>query len=419
MLDLSLVPTMNPASATARMEFVTELARRLHQYGAAAPRLEAAIDSVSARLDLNCNTLSTTTAIILSFSDRAHGENALAEVTQVIRMSPGDVNLRRLCEVDRIADQVTDGTLDLAAGARCLREIRQRRDTRSRTLTALSFGIASAAVAAILHAAWADLFVAGFIGVIIGSFALVCEGRPRLAASFEAISAMMATTIATMASAWWQPLGVKSVVLASLIVLLPGMSLTTAVRELSTQHLTSGAARMSGAIMTLLKLGFGAVAATHLCRAVGLIPMMSTPVPVPGWVEWVALAFGCFSFAVLFQSARRDYPLVMASAALGYAIAYYGSSASSPEFGVFLAGFTIGGLSNLYARFAKRPGALIREPGIILLVPGSIGFRTLSLMFERDVFLSLGMAYTLIAILVALVAGLLFGDLLIAPRRSL
>lgn len=410
---------MNQASATARMEFVTELARRLHQYGAAAPRLEAAIDSVSARLDLNCNSLSTPTAIILSFSDRVHGENALAEVTQVIRLSPGEVNLRRLCEVDRIADDVTDGVIDLATGARQLREIRQRRDSRNRGLTALSYGIASAAVAAILHAGWADLFVAGLIGVVIGALALVCEGRPRLAASFEAISAMIATVIATMASEWWHPLGVKSAVLASLIVLLPGMSLTTAVRELSTQHLASGAARMSGAIMTLLKLGFGTVAATHLCHAIGLDPMMATSAAVPDWVEWVALGFGCYAFAVLFQSANRDYPLVMASAALGYVIAYNASSASSPEFGVFLAGFAIGALSNLYARFAKRPGALIREPGIILLVPGSIGFRTLSLMFERDVFLSLDMAYTLIAILVALVAGLLFGDLLIAPRRSL
>ena len=127
---------MSSSDPKSRMEFVVELARRLHQYGAPAPRLEGAIDSVSARLDLNCNSLSTPTAIILSFSDRAHGENALAEVTQVIRMAPGDMNLRRLCEVDAIADQVTTGALDIVAGARRLREIRRRRGTRNRVLTA-------------------------------------------------------------------------------------------------------------------------------------------------------------------------------------------------------------------------------------------------------------------------------------------
>lgn len=407
------------ASFTVRVQFVVELAHRLHQYGASAPRLEAAINSVSTRLGLNCNSLSTPTAIILSFADAARGDNALAEATQVIRLSPGDVNLRRMCEVDEIADQVIDGRLDIEAGSRRLREIQQRRDTRNRAFTALSFGIASGAVAAILHAAWADVAVAGLIGVIIGMLALASEGRPRLAASFEAISALLATLIATAASVWWQPLGVKSVVLASLIVLLPGMSLTTAVRELSTQHLASGVARLAGAMMTLLKLAFGTVAATQLCRALHLVPVMAAAAPVPGWAEWVALAFGCFSFAVLFQSARRDYPLVMASAALGYLITYYCSSASSPQFGVFLAGLVIGACGNLYARVAHRPGALVREPGIVLLVPGSIGFRTLSFMFERDMSLGGDMAFTLIAILVALVAGLLFGDLLIAPRRSL
>ena len=405
--------------AAARMRFVVELARRLHQYGAAAPRLESAIDSVSARLGLHCDSLSTPTALILSFSAGAHAEDDLSEHTQVIRLSPGDVNLRRMCEVDEIADRVIAGTLDIEEGSRLLRAIHRRRNTRNRVYTAGSYGIAAAAVAAILHAVWADVAVAGVIGILIGAIALASEGRPRLAASFEAISALLATLFATAAGVWLVPLNVKTVVLAALIVLLPGLSLTTAVRELSTQHLASGVARLAGAMMSLLKLAFGTLAATEICKALHWVPLAVAASKVPGWAEWAALGFGCLSFAVLFQSARRDYPLVMASAALGYIVAYYGSSAFTPDFGVFLAGLTIGAASNLYARAARRPGALVREPGIILLVPGSVGFRTLSLMFERDVYLGLDVGFTLVAILVALVAGLLFGDLLVTPRRSL
>jgi uncharacterized membrane protein YjjB (DUF3815 family) len=73
----------------------------------------------------------------------------------------------------------------------------------------------------------------------------------------------------------------------------------------------------------------------------------------------------------------------------------------------------------VFARFAQRPGALVREPGIILLVPGSVGFRTLSFVFERDVLLGLDTAITLVTLLVSIVAGLLFGDLLVPPRRKL
>jgi uncharacterized membrane protein YjjB (DUF3815 family) len=140
---------------------------------------------------------------------------------------------------------------------------------------------------------------------------------------------------------------------------------------------------------------------------------------VPPWAEWLGLAAASYSFAVLFQAARRDYLLVMASAWLGYLATRYGSVWAGPEFGVFLGGLVVGSAANVYARWKQRPGALVRVPGIILLVPGSVGFRSLFFAFERDVYLSLDTAFSLLAILIALVAGLLFGNLLVPPRRSI
>ena len=86
---------------------------------------------------------------------------------------------------------------------------------------------------------------------------------------------------------------------------------------------------------------------------------------------------------------------------------------------MFLGGVVAGSAGNIYARWKQRPGALVRVPGIILLVPGSVGFRSLFFAFERDVYLSLDTAFSLLAILIALVAGLLFGNLLVPPRRSI
>ena len=120
-----------------RIGFVVDLAARLHEYGTAAPRLEDVINLVSARLGLACNVLSTPTSIVMSFSDPAQ-EDGLAEVTQVVRLPPGEVNLKRLCQVDEIADQVIDGRLDLAAGRRRLREF--GRSTRSDALPILDGG---------------------------------------------------------------------------------------------------------------------------------------------------------------------------------------------------------------------------------------------------------------------------------------
>jgi len=402
-----------------RIGFVVDLAKRLHEYGTAAPRLEDVINLVSARLGLACNVLSTPTSIVMSFSDPSQ-EDDVAEVTQVVRLPPGSVDLKRLCQVDEIADQVIDGRLDLAAGRRRLRAFGfSMRSRAHRAWLVTSYAISAGSIAAILHTGWAGVATAALIGAMIGVVYLLSLGRPNIAAASDAICALLATLIATLVAVYVTPLALRSVVIASLIVLMPGLTLTTAVRELSSQHLISGTARMMGAMATLLKLAFGTVAATQLCALLNIVPPSGAELAVPRWTEWLAVFSAAFAFAVLFRSPRRYVPVVVASVVLGYVCTQLGGAYVAPAFGVFLGSLVIGAASNLFARIAQRPGALVREPGIILLVPGSVGFRTLSFVFERDVLLGLDTAITLVTLLVSIVAGLLFGDLLVPPRRKL
>ncbi len=75
---------------------------------------------------------------------------------------------------------------------------------------------------------------------------------------------------------------------------------------------------------------------------------------------------------------------------------------------------------NLYARWKNRPGALIRLPGIILLVPGSVSFRGLiSLMQQQDITAGQAALMAVLNILMALIAGLMFGNLLVPARGNL
>ena len=114
---------MTSVPFTTRVEFIVELARRLHEYGTAAPRLEAAVSLVGQRLSLSCDVLSTPTSIIMSFSQQGSSESGVAEMTQVLRLPPGEVNLKSLCLVDEIADKVINGDLDLGEGRRRLRAV--------------------------------------------------------------------------------------------------------------------------------------------------------------------------------------------------------------------------------------------------------------------------------------------------------
>jgi uncharacterized membrane protein YjjP (DUF1212 family) len=409
------------ATYEAQTGFVAELASRLHAYGTTAQRLEGAVTGVARRLGLACEVWSNPTGLIMNFADPVRGQQN--GITRVIRLEPGEQNLGRLAATDAIAEDVLAGRLDPAAGHAALLALDRPPSQRANLLAALSFGLSGAAVAGLLGSGVADVVTSGAIGLVIGVLYVLAANRPRLTEALEAIAALVATLLAAAVATFVEPLSLKTVIVASLIVLMPGLMLTNAVSELSSQQLVSGTARFAGAMMILLKLTFGTVAAMQVVRLLGWTPMEAAPVPPTLAVEVAALVVAAYAFAVLFRAARRDYPLVMASVLFGYALTRLGGELglAAPGFagGAFLAGMGVAAASNLYGRVANRPGALVRVPGIILLVPGSVGFRSLGFVMERDVFLGLDTAFALVSALIALVAGLLFGNLLLPPRRNI
>ena len=403
-------------SFASRVAFITELARRLHENGTSAQRLEAAIEAVARRLGLGCQAWANPTGLILSFAD---DDPDSGDVVKIVRLAPGETDLGRLAAADAIAERVLAGELGVVEGRAALRALHQPLGTPMRWLTALAFGLAAACVAGLLRAGPADVVTAAALGLLVGALNDLSRGAPRFAEAFEALAALLVTLVAGAVGAFVWPISRQTVVVSALIVLLPGLMLTNAVSELTAQHWVSGSARVAGAATVLLKLAFGTLLGDQLIGALGWEPLGSGILRVSAAQEWLALAAAGIAFAVLFRAELRDWPLVMASAWVGYLTTRYGGLAFGNEMGVFVAGFTISALSNIYARWRNRPGALIRVPGIILLVPGSVGFRTLSFMFERDYTLGMDTAVTLLVVLVALVAGLLFGNLLAPPRGNL
>src|SRR5690606_36484737 len=112
----------------------------------------------------------------------------------------------------------------------------------------LSFGLASASVTGLLRSGWVDMLTAAVIGWITGVLYVMGSRCPRLAESLDAIAAMNAMMLAAAVAPWIAPLSLKTVVVAAQIVLLPGLMLTNAVADLTSQHLVSGTARIAGAL---------------------------------------------------------------------------------------------------------------------------------------------------------------------------
>lgn len=403
----------------ARIAFVVELAEHLHAYGTTAQRLEGALMAVAQRLGLDCEPWINPTGMVLSFSDpkRPPGDS---DTTRVIRMPPGDTNLYKLCEADRIAEEVMSGRLGLAEGHASLRALDRRAGWRGNAMQVLGFGLASASVAGLLRLPWLDIATAGLIGLLIGLLQLLERDRPRMKEAGDAVAAMVAGSIAIAVASFVGPLNLNTVVIASLIVLMPGMALTNAVNELTSQHLVSGTARFAGAVSTMLKLTVGTMIALTAAQLLDIDPQVRAWRPQPAWVEWGALAAAAFAFAVLFRADRRDYPVVMLAAASGYLVSRFVGISLGNQVGIFVAALVLTAAGNAYARWVQRPGAVVRVPGIILMVPGSTSVRSLiNSIQQQDLAAGQDAALTVLNILLALIAGVLFGNLLLPARRNL
>lgn len=103
-----------------------------------------------------------------------------------------------------------------------------------------------------------------------------------------------------------------------------------------------------------------------------------------------------------------------------YSIACTGTNYLGTELTFFVAGALVAIVSNNRSHVSlKRPGMTTMLLGIILIVPGSINYKGIIAMFERDVMDSVTTVFTVVIIAGPIFAGMLFGNTVVPPRRSL
>ncbi len=398
-------------AAGPKASFVLSLGRALHTYGTPSHQLEDTLNRVCAHLGLEGQFFTQPTSIFAAFGpvDRQH--------TYLLRVEPGDVQLDRLSQVQEVVADVLSGAIGPGVAAARIESIAGSRSPYTAPLVPVAFAVSGAASSRFLGGGAREVAAAAIVGSAIGGFALVAGSRPALRRIFEPTAALAASVIAGALTAWLGPFSVFVATLGGLIVLLPGLTLTTAMTELSSRHLAAGTARVSGAIMVFLSIGLGVALGGAIDQRVFGLPRASEIAALPLWTEAAALLLAPLAFMVLLRAPRRDAPWVMGACTLAFAGGRLGAAVLGPELGVFFGALTAGLASNVFARALRRPAPVTLVPALLLLVPGSVGFRSLALLFQRDVVIGVEQAFRTVLMLSALVAGLLFANVLV-PETS-
>jgi uncharacterized membrane protein YjjB (DUF3815 family) len=102
---------------------------------------------------------------------------------------------------------------------------------------------------------------------------------------------------------------------------------------------------------------------------------------------------------------------------LAFYTSQLGAIIFGPDLGSFVGAFAVGVGSSVIARLLDRPSQIYLVPGILLLVPGSVGFRSIAALMDREVVSGIETAFKMVVIAVSIVSGILIARV-VTPRRG-
>lgn len=363
-------------------------------------------------LGLRGTFISQPTAILSSFS------NEEEEVTKIERVEPMGVNLGKLSNLDLVAREVISNQISYEEGYQRLDDILNAPEPYGKRIQVAYYLFSTVGFMVLFGGSWADMVAAMIVGALMGLMSLI-KPMGLMGQLFEAVVAVVAS-IATYLLAKLVPgLNIGVIIISGLIIFMPGLFITIAIAEIATNNLVSGTARLVGGVMILLKLTFGVFIGSKIASWFHY-PSIDLPLDkIPFWLAYVTLPVTAFMSVINFKANRIDWKWVTLAGIYGYLCSKLGSHFLGPELGMFFGGTCVGAMSNIFARMKDKPSSIFQWPGIILLVPGSVGYRSMNSLFERDVVGGLDTAFTMVTLALSLVVGIFLGNIIIKPRRSL
>lgn len=408
----SSAPRPAPPSDQEAAGFILRLARGLHLYGYPAHNLEETLVDVSRTLGQAAQFFTTPTSIMAAFGPIDH------QRTHLLRIFPGEVNLGKLALVHRVSRDVLGGRATPLEGSQRIDGIAMAPPPYPRPVQVFGYGLASAAGCRLLGGGLHEVPAAFAIGLVIGVLAIVFKRFGVPTHVFEVTATFAASAAVSLIAASGFRISTLIATLAGILVIVPGLQLTVAMTELASRHLASGTSRLAGAFIVFIAMGFGVTLGSTIVSALYGIPRSFSPIALPAWTLFAALAAAPLGFAILLRARPRDLAWVFAASVLGYAGLQIGTRALGPDVGASIGSLTVGIFSNWFERRGKGPALVTLVPGVLLLVPGSIGYRGLASILNQNVVVGLQGIVAMFMTGIALAAGLIVASVVVPTRRG-
>lgn len=358
--------------------FLLKLAKALHAGGAPAHDIERIVGEVGERAGVRAQCFSLPTQVSVAITEH-DGEQRVRQ----LRVTLPDYNMSRLIALEKLAATFAGPESSDAAAAELDAILAEPPPWRGVRLVATG-ALLSATVAGLFRGGVTEVVCGGVTGAafILGYLALSRRARPTPVA--PVLLCAMAALLAKALVPVFPSQSVFIVIVSGVVLLLPGFVTTIALGELATGNLLSGSGRLAGAFITTLMMGTGVAIGSQLGDALLPAAKVLPTVPLPEWAFWACVAGLGVSFIGILQAPLKAFHISAGACLLACLCSFTVGAHAGDIAAAFVAAFVVAATGRVYQRITGKPAALVQVPGLLALVPGSVGFRGLNALIEQN-----------------------------------
>lgn len=181
------------------------------------------------------------------------------------------------------------------------------------------------------------------------------------------------------------PIGVSPVIIASITIFLPGVSITNAARDILSGDMLSGTARFVDAVVTAIGIAGGIGLVMKLWIVINGSINFTASYYYPTALMFLFAVLGTLGFCILFNVPRKHLILVSLIGGIGLSVKQLVLVLDYDRLvACFLGACVVAILAEFGSRAGKDATTLFILPGIVPLVPGSILYAAMRSLLDSD-----------------------------------
>ena len=298
-----------------------------------------------------------------------------------------------------------------AVGVEWLEKVRSERVSYSRLMEYFGDFIGAGGFCLLFGGSILDCFLSGLCGMIVGLFSRILENQKAnpffrtIATSF--IMGLVAYALGAVGIAH----NSDTVTIGALMILVPGLLFTNAMRDIIYGDINSGINRIVQVILTAMGIALGTAVAWTVIDALFGRPSAADPIAYPIWVHCIFAFVGCTGFAILFNIHGKGTFLCALGGMLSWAVYLMARDQGCNDvLSYFWSALFASVYSESMARIRKYPAISYLVVSIFPTIPGAGAYYTMNYAIRGNMDLFAQQGARTIAIAGILAVGILLGS---------